>query len=289
MTVKRRLTGWRASKRRRQIASRTLARLLLIGCSVVFVVPFAWLVSTSLKVDSQIFTFPPIWVPNPVKWSNYVEAFRLVPMGRYFLNTLYYCGFSTAGTLLSCPLVAYSFARIRWPGRDVFFLVMLSTMMIPFQVSMIPLFVVFKKLGWINTYLPLIIPHFFGTAFFIFLLRQFFMTIPQELSDSAKIDGCSELRIYFSIILRLAKPALATVALFQFLDAWRNFVGPLIYLNEQAKYPISVGLQQFKSEHSAEWSLLMAASTVVTLPIIVLYFFAQKTFIQGITVTGMGG
>jgi multiple sugar transport system permease protein len=196
---------------------------------------------------------------------------------------------SVAGVLFSCPLVAYGLARIRWPGRNVLFLLTIGLLLLPYQVTLVPLFIIFRTLGWVGTFLPLIVPHFFGNAFFIFLMRQFMMTIPMELSDAAKIDGAGEFRIYWSVIMPLLRPALATVGLFQFQGAWNDFLGPLIYLTDQASYTISLGLQQYNTEHGTEWGQLMAASVLLTLPIIVLFFFAQRTFIQGITLTGIKG
>ncbi len=242
-----------------------------------------------MKPDNQIFLSPPAWVPHPVMWSNYPQALTYVPFGNYLFNTLTICALSVFGTLFSCTLVAYSFSKIRWPGRNIAFMILISTMMLPGQVTMIPVFGIFKSLAWIDTIKPLVVPSFMGSAFFIFLLRQFFMTVPLELSDSAKIDGCSEFDIYWRIVLPLAKPALATVALFTFIGSWNDFLGPLIYLNDETKYTLSLGLQQFVSQHGAEWSMLMAASTVMTLPIVILFFFAQKTFIQGINLTGIKG
>lgn len=268
---------------------RIAAQVVLLLLSALFLLPFIWTVSTSIKPDDQIFSASPRLIPDPPVWSNYPKAFRMVPLALYIKNTIYYGVMVGIGTLISCPMVAYSLSRLRWPGRDLLFGIMLATLMIPYQVRMVPLFLVFRSYGWIDTYKPLIIPSFLGNAFYIFLLRQFFMTIPQELSDAARIDGCSEFGIYSRIVMPLARPALATVGLFAFLDAWRAFMGPLIYLNTQKHYPISLGLQQFKTEHSVEWSLLMAASTVVTVPIIVLFFFTQKTFIQGIALTGLKG
>jgi multiple sugar transport system permease protein len=207
----------------------------------------------------------------------------------YAKNTVIITGMSVIGVLLSSPLVAYGLARIDWKGRDVLFLLIVSTMMVPYQVTMIPVYLLFNSLGWINTYLPLTVPSYFGNAFFIFLLRQFFMTIPRELSDAARIDGCSELTIYARIILPLAKPSLAVVALFQFIWVWNDFLGPLIYLKDQTSYTLSLGLQQFQSGYQTEWALLMAAASMMTLPIIILFFLTQRTFIQGITLTGIKG
>jgi len=263
--------------------------LVLILVGITFMLPFFWMISTSLKSNEQLFVMPPKWIPTPLVWSNYPKALTFIPFFTYLRNTLQICFFCIIGTVLSCSIVAYGLSRIQWPGREVVFLLALSTLMLPYQVTMIPLFLIFKTLGWVGTYKPLIIPAFFGNGFYIFLLRQFFMTIPQELSDSAYIDGCSEFRIYWQIILPLSKPALATVALFTFLGAWGDFLGPLIYINEQNKFTLSLGLQLFRFAYDVEWSYLMAASAVATVPIIILFFFTQKTFIQGITLTGLKG
>ena len=271
------------------MTKQALQHLLLLTLSVSFILPFYWLVATSLKPDAQVFQSPPAWVPHPVMWKNYPKALTYVPFARYLVNTLVICAISVLGLVFSSSLVAYSFSKIRWPGRNIAFFILLSTMMLPGQVTMIPVFGIFKSLHWVDTIKPLVVPAFFGSAFFVFLLRQFFMSIPLELSDSARIDGCSEFDIYWRIVLPLAKPALATVALFTFIGSWNDFLGPLIYLNDDTKYTLSLGLQQFVSQHGAEWSMLMAASTVMTAPIVILFFFAQKTFIQGITLTGIKG
>jgi multiple sugar transport system permease protein len=263
--------------------------VILIALGSFFFLPFYWLVSTSLKSDKEIFAQPPVWVPAKLLWGNFVRAVQYIPFGMYLGNTLVICVLSVAGAMLSSSLVAYSFSRIRWPGRDPLFFLLLATMMLPAQVTLIPVFSIFRTLHWIDTILPLVVPQWLGTAFFIFMLRQFFMTIPLELSDAARIDGCSEWDIYRRVILPLAKPALATVGLFTFIGAWNDFMGPLIYLNDERRATLSLGLQQFVGQHGAEWSLLMAASTLMTLPIIVIFFFAQRTFIQGITLTGVKG
>jgi len=267
---------------------KVLAHVALLALAIVFVAPFYWLVVTSLKTDRQVFETT-TWFPNPVMWSNYGRALTYIPFGQYTLNTLFVCAVSVFGTVLSCAMVAYSFARIPWKGRDALFVIVLATLMPPGQVTMIPVFMIYKWLGWIGSYKPLVVPAFFGSAFFIFMLRQFFRTIPQELSESARMDGANEFGIFSRIILPLSRPALATVALLTFIGAWTDFMGPLLYLNDPNRYTLSLGLQQFVSQHGAEWSMLMAASTVMALPIIVLYFLAQKTFIEGITLTGIKG
>ena len=261
--------------------------LILFGA--LFFVPFYWMVMTSLKSDSEIFTAQVRWLPQMFKWQNYSKAIRYIPFLRYLANTLMICVSNVIGAALSCSLVAYGFGRIRWFGRDLFFMILLATMMLSGQVTLLPVFRIFRELGWIGTFLPLIVPSFFGSAFFIFLLRQFFMGIPQELSEAAVIDSCSELGIYAKIILPLAKPALLTVALFTFLGNWNDFMGPLIYLTDNSKYTLAVGLQQFLGQHDAEWAQLMALSTMMTLPVIVLFFLTQKTFVKGITLGGVKG
>jgi multiple sugar transport system permease protein len=294
------LTLSRTSRRARPPRyHRSLSRLpgrvaiysLLVFFSLLFALPLLWMLSSSLKDDPQTYHSPPIWIPNPALFSNYPEALTARPFAHYLANTMTIALPSAFGTILSCTLTAYSFSRIRWPGRDAFFFICIATMMIPFQVRMIPLFLTFKSLGWINTYLPLIVPSFFGSAYFIFMLRQFFMTIPQELSDAARVDGCSEFNTMWLIILPLAKPALAVVGLFQFMNDWSDYIGPLIYLNEENRYTIALGLQLFRSGFSARlvWPYLMAASTVTIVPIILLFFFTQRTFVEGITITGIKG
>jgi multiple sugar transport system permease protein len=273
----------------RWFISRVVSRLVLFLISIIFLVPFFWVFTTSIKDMSQVMAYPPIWWPNPPKWHNYIEAVNYIPFGQYTLNTLLICAGSIIGVLVSCPLVAYSISRIRWGGRNFLFLLILSTILIPFPVTMVPLFVVFAKLGWINTFIPLILPAFFGNAFFIFLLRQFFLTIPEELPDAARIDGASEFGIYSKIMLPLIKPILMVIALFQFLTAWNDFMGPLIYLQSEAKYTLSLGLQMYRSTNYVEWTLLMAAATIVVIPTIIAFYFTQNTIVESVTLTGLKG
>lgn len=238
----------------------------------------------------------PILVVGP-RWQNFPDAMNRatrpglgVTFWTYVKNSTIVAIFSIIGTLISCAPAAYGFARIRWPGRDLVFLIVLSTMMLPFQVTMIPLYIFFTgKLGWGNTFLPLIVPTFFGNGFDIFLLRQFFRTIPEELCDAARVDGASEVRIFWNIVLPLSVPVLATITVFTFLWAWNDFQGPLIYLTDPKLFTMALGLQDFQGQHSVAWNLLMAAATVFTIPIIVLFFFAQRTFIQGVKLTGLKG
>jgi multiple sugar transport system permease protein len=278
-----------STKRIRQSVKSVLIHAALIPAALIFMLPFLWMLSTSLKPDEQLYAYPPVWIPNPLNWANYPNAVTYIPFFLYLRNTLTIALLATFGALISCSMVAYSLSRIPWPGRNFLFVATVATLMLPFQVTLIPLFLVFRQLGWVGDFRPLIVPHFFGGALYIFLLRQFFMTIPMELSEAARMDGASEWRIYWSIILPLAKPALATVAIFEFIARWRDYLGPLIYLSDQELYTLSLGLQQYSSQYGREWGLLMAASVLITLPIIVLFFSLQKIFVQGITLTGIKG
>jgi multiple sugar transport system permease protein len=273
----------------KQTISSILKHGALIPAAFLFMLPFLWMLSTSLKAKTQLYAYPPILIPIPPHPENYPIAVTYIDFFLYLRNTLIIAGAATIGALLSCSLVAYSIARIPWRGRNFLFALTVATLMLPFQVTLIPLFIVFKNLGWVGDFRPLIVPHFFGGALYIFLLRQFFMTIPMELSEAARIDGASELRIYASVIMPLAKPALATVAIFEFIARWRDYLGPLIYLNNQKLYTLSLGIYEYRSQYGAEWELLMAASVLITLPIIFLFFFMQKTFVQGIALTGIKG
>jgi multiple sugar transport system permease protein len=277
------------SREARRSAQRIAAHAALILLGILFAVPFLWLVSTSLKPPAQLFKVPPEWIPRPFMWSNYARATTFIPFFLYLKNTLYITIFNVIATLISCSLTAYGFARIRWPGRDVLFVVLVATLMIPFPVTLIPQFLIFRNLGWIGTPNPLTWPALTGNAFFIFLLRQFYLTIPQELSAAAKIDGANELQIYWQIILPLARPALAAVALFTFMNNWNDFLGPLIYLNDKSQYTLAIGLYGFLSRVKTEWGPLMAAAAIMISPIVVLFFLTQRTFIQGITLTGIKG
>ncbi len=274
-------------RRLRRGLQAALAHIVLLTAGISFLLPFAWMVITSLKTAEQIFVWPPIWVPSPLVWRNYLLAVSTIPFFRYMGNTVLISAWNVLGILISCPLVAYGLSRIQWPGRDLLFYVVLATMMLPYVVLMIPTFLIFNALGWIGSFKPLIVPAFFGAPFFIFLLRQFFMTIPFDLSDAATIDGASEAAILWYVILPLSKPALATVALFTFIANWQDFLGPLIYLRDESQYTLSLGLQRFLSAHNAAWAQLMAASTLMILPILLLFFFAQRTFIEGITFSGL--
>ncbi|MEH7418496.1 carbohydrate ABC transporter permease [Neobacillus drentensis] len=269
--------------------NKLLVYLILILFSLAFIVPFLWLISGSLKSSSELFSDPPVWIPKVLNWSNYKEAFTAFPFFLYFKNTIIIVVFTCIGAVISNSLIAYGFSRIDWKYRDGIFVLVLATLMLPFQVIMIPLFLLFKEIGWIGSFYPLIIPHFFGNPFFIFLLRQFFKGIPKELSEAAKIDGANEFTIYWKVILPLSKPILATVVIFQFIEAWRDFLGPLIFLSDNSHYTLSLGVQQIMSQNDPRWGLLMAIGVAMTLPIIIVFFFLQKYFIEGITFTGSKG
>lgn len=272
-----------------------LIQIALVLLCLPALMPMAWMVSTSLKTDKQLFpegssaaTTLSVsnLVPHPVAFQNYPDALKAVPFRTYLRNTVFLCLVTVFGIVFSSAMVAYGFARLQFVGRSALFLVMISTMAVPAQVTMVPVFALYRSLGWYGTYLPLIVPAFFGGAFYIFLLTQFYRTIPEELSEAARVDGSSEWRIFTRVILPLSKPALATVALFQFIGTWNDFLGPLIYLNNPQMYTVAYGLQQFVSKNTSQWTFLMAGATLFTLPVIVLFFFAQKTFIQGIATTG---
>ena len=254
-----------------------------------FLVPFIWLISTSLKSSDQIFSYPPKWIPKPAKFSNYREAFEAIPYLKYILNTMKTTSLAVLGNVLSAPMIGYAFGKLKWPGRDKVFMLVVATMMLPFTVTMIPLYSLFSKLGWINTYIPLVLPDFLGTAYFIFLMRQFYRNLPDEFMEAARIDGASELWVYARIALPLEKPAIVTVALFAFVWSWTDFMGPLIYLTKSTKWTISLGLSQFTNTYGVDWALLMAASAIAILPMIILFFFLQNYFVEGSMSSGVKG
>jgi len=267
-----------------------MAYILLILGSVVMLIPFAWLLRSSLMDNSQIFIFPPQWVPDPFRWSNFSESLTYAPFATYFMNTMTLELFTLSGVLITSSLAAYSFARLRWKGRDTIFGILLTTLMMPYAVTLIPTFILWRELGAINTYFPLTVPAWLGGgAFNIFLLRQFFLSLPKELDEAAYIDGAKPFTILWKIVLPLSKPALIVVAIFTFIDVWNDFLGPLIYLNSDTKFTLALGLASFKGLMTSQWGYLMAASTAVVAPIIVLFFVAQRYFIEGISLTGIKG
>lgn len=261
--------------------------VLIVLISFIFIFPFIWLVTTSFKSVTEIAEIPPRLFPKIWLWVNYQKAVTTIPFFRYMGNTVFIFALKAIGAVLSCSLAAYGFSVIKWPGRDTIFILVLATMMLPFQVTMIPLYIVFTKLHWVGGFLPLIVPSWFGYAFSIFLFRQFFLTIPIELTEAARMDGCSEPRIYFQIVLPLAMPAIASVVLFEFMWTWNDFLAPLLYLSKMANWTLALGLLQFREQTGpTAWEQLMAASALTVVPAIILYFFGQKTFIQGIATTG---
>lgn len=261
---------------------------VLIALGAVFLLPVVFIVLTALMTDRQALT-PAIW-PRPFRWTNFSDVFRDIPLIRYTWNTFRIAALASIGVVVSCIPVAYALSRLRWRGRQGVFLLVLSTLMLPVQVTVVPLYIIFVRLGWVGSMKPLIVPLFFGDAFTIFLLRQFFLTIPEELSDAARVDGASEFQIMTRVIVPLAKPAIAAVALFQFLYSWNDFFSPLVYLIENPNlWTLSLGLQQFEGQFHVQWNLTMAASVLFIVPVIVLFFLAQRVFVEGVTVTGVKG
>jgi len=260
--------------------------VLLIFVGLLFIAPAYWMLSSALKPNYEIFALPPVWWPSSPRWENFKEALTVLPFGRFALNTLIIAVFSIIGHLISCTLVAYGFARYDAPGKNFFFVLLLSTLMLPYPVTMVPLYIIFSRLGWVNSFLPLIVPAFFANAFYVFLLRQAFKQIPPDLEEAARIDGANTLQVLWYIILPISMPALATVAIFTFQAAWNDFLGPLIFLHDQSKYTLTLGLSFFRGSYEVNWAYLMASSLVVSLPVILVFFLAQKVFIQGVGYTG---
>lgn len=280
----------RGRRRLRQAAVQGLWYAGLSGLALVLALPLLWLVSTSFKTGAQTFLMPPKWIPEPIVWSNYPEAFRAVDFGRYFWNTIYVTLASTAGTLVTASLAAFAFARLRFPLRGPLFGLVLSTIMLPGIVTLIPTFIVFRYLGWIDSFKPLIVPNWLGGgAFYIFLFRQFFMTLPLELDEAARVDGAPNFLIYWRILLPLSAPVAAAVAIFSFIYNWNDFFTPLIYLQSPRNWTMAIGLQSFKDLYSTSWNLMMAASTVMIAPLLVLFFAAQQYFTSGIQMSGIAG
>ena len=262
--------------------------VLLAAGSLMILSPLWWMFSTSLKTMAEVMSFPPTFFPESWNWSNYIRTWEAAPFTQYTINTLVITTLVVIGNVLSNSFIAYGFAKIPFRGRNVLFAIVLATMMIPGFVTLIPQYVLFAKLGWVNTYYPLIVPAFFGSAFNIFLLRQFYMTIPNELIEAAKMEGASHFYIWRKIGLPLTKPAIATVAIFSFNGAWNDFLGPLLYLNDENLYTLQIGLQVFKGQLNTQWNYLMAGSLLVLLPVIIIFFFFQKYFIQGINLQSGG-
>lgn len=274
----------------RKLIGSILRHAVLVVLGIAFLLPFYWMVSTSLKTNKEILAFPPVWVPAELKWSNYTNALHAVPFFRYAANTTIICAFAILGALVSTTLVAYGFSCVNWRGRDAIFVLVLASLMLPFQVTMIPLFILFSKIHWTNTFLPLTVPAFFGNAFFIFLARQFFMGIPRDYLEAARLEGASEPRILWEIVVPLAKPVLMTIALFQFLFSWNDFLGPLLYLSDKSKYTLSLGLANMQSTLGlSQFGQIMAVATLTVLPVLIVFIVAQRFFIQGIATAGLKG
>ncbi len=278
---------YRPSRWRRKTTKSTISYAAIAVVVAAFMFPFVVMLATSFKPPTEIFTLPPRLLPDEWVFDNYALALEVMPIGRYFLNTMIIAVFAVIGTLISCPLVGYALAKYQWRGRGLVFALVVGTMMLPPQVTFIPLYLVFDRVGLTGTFLPLILPAFFGTPFFIFLMRQFFMGIPNELIEAARIDGASEFRIYLTIVLPLARPALATIAVFQFMWSWTDFLNPLIYLNDESLYTLSLGLNNFFSSTGIAWGPLMAASVTFTLPALVVFLIGQRYFLGGIATTGL--
>ncbi len=253
----------------------------------VFLLPLFWMISTSLKPDDQIMTSPVIWWPSPLKWSNYLEAVKAFPFGRYFFNTAFIAVSKVLGTLLTAAMAGYAFAKLAWRGRDKIFYITIATMFIPTQVLLVPTYILFSKLGWINTYLTLIVPAFCGGgAFGVFMMRQFMVSVPNELLESARMDGGSEFTIFLRIVLPMCIPVFVTLGMFTFIFSWNDFIGPLLYLMDPSKWVLPLGLRAFQQQHATQWNLLMAASTLTSLPLVILYFWQQEKISRGFSIQG---
>jgi multiple sugar transport system permease protein len=276
----------------RQALLTLLRYLLLLVGAVVSLMPLIWMISTSLKQTGLEFAYPPQWIPRPTMWRNYPDALKAAPFGTYFLNSTIITGFATVGATVSSTLVAYGFARLKFRGRDIWFTVLVGTMMLPWIVTLIPSFILFRFLGWYNTFLPLIVPSWAGSGFFIFLVRQYYMSLPYEYEEAARVDGAGTFWIYSRIMLPLSGPAIAAVAIFAFMDNWNDFMGPLIYLQDKALWPLALGLRAFLGGHDqlgGQWNQLMAVSVLVVLPVLVIFFAGQRYFVSGISMSGLAG
>lgn len=280
-----------ARPRARQRMQSVARHVLLIIISALFIMPFYWMLISAFKTDGQIFSVPIKWWPSPIHWNNITTTLNTPGFDypRMLGYSIFYAGTVTVGTVLSCAAVGYGLARMQFPGRNVLFSITIATLMIPSLVIFIPTYVLFKVMGLIGTYAPLILPQFFGSAFFIFMLRQFFLTLPEELADAGRVDGAGEFRVFWQIMLPQVRPALMVVAVFTFLYTWQDFFGPLIFLSNQNSYPLSLGLYAFQAQRTSAWALLMAASLLVTLPLVILFAFTQRYFLEGIALTGMKG
>ncbi|HJC63121.1 MAG TPA: carbohydrate ABC transporter permease, partial [Candidatus Blautia merdavium] len=275
------------SKKKSEKIGKIITYILLISLSVIFMIPFVWLLSSSLKSNADIFAMPPKWIPDPIEFSNYVEVFRQVPFFRFLANTLKIAVPVLVANVFVSAMVGYAFARFRAPGKNVLFMLLLSTMMLPSQVTMIPLFIMFKEVGWVDTLLPMIVPVFFGgSALYVFLFRQYYATFSASLGEAARIDGAGYFKTFTHVYLPMSKPILITVGIFSFMGSWNDFMGPLIYLNDMNNFTLAIGLNMFKTQYIQNWNYTMAYNVMIVAPLIILFFVAQKSFIQGIVITG---
>ena len=284
------LPGIRRHKPSAHYVQRTVLYLIMIALSVLFMIPMIWMLSTSLKLQGQVFADPPIWIPQPIIWYNYIEVLQVAPLLRWLGNTCVVTVAATLGTLISSSMVGFGFARLRFPGRGVLFAMLLATMMLPGIVTMIPTFIMFKQLNWLDTYLPLIVPSYFGGgAYNIFLVRQFYLTIPTDFDDAARIDGASNWMIWARIMLPLNAPVLTAIGIFSFVGHWNEFMGPLIYLFTEDKKTLALGLRAFVDPYLASYHLNMAGAMYLTLPMVIIFFFGQRYFLKGVVMTGITG
>lgn len=281
---------WRQRKARRELITRIISYIALILGGIAMLVPFAWMLSTSLKQEGSVNVYPPVWIPNPLRWDNYSTLFNIVPFGNAFINSVIIAVAVTVGQVLSASLAAYAFARLRFRGKNVLFVIVLATLMVPSQVTLIPAFILFRYIGWVNTFFPLTVPAFFGSAFGMFLLRQFFLSLPRELFEAAVIDGASPPYMYWRLAMPLAKPALATFGIFVFMGTWNDLITPAIYLNDMNKMTLPLVLAQLNNAFGADYTAhTMAGAVLSILPLLIAFLLAQKYFVQGITLTGIKG
>lgn len=274
------------SRKRQKKIGKIITYILLIAISIILISPLLWMVFTSLKPMNEIVKYPPTFFPESIEWSNYTTTVNAFPFFHYMKNTLFITFFVVLGNVVSNSFIAYGFAKISFPGKNVFFSLVLATMMVPGFVTMIPQYILFTKLGWVGTYLPLIVPSFFGSAFNIFLMRQFYMSINNELIEAAQIDGANHIYIWSHLMIPLTKPALITIGIQSFNGAWNDFLGPLLYIHDEDMYTLQIGLQTFQNQSTTQWNYLMAGATLVMIPTVLLFFFAQKYFIEGMDLTG---
>ena len=275
------------NRRTKELIAKGISHTILIFGALVMIIPFIWMLSTSFKAPGKTFVYPPEWIPRPLVWQNYVEMWSALPFNSFFVNSIKIATFSTIGQLLTCSMGAFAFSILKFKGRDFLFFILIATLMIPYQVTLIPTFILFSKIGWVGTHLPLWVPAFWGGAFGTFLLRQFYLTIPIDLAESARIDGANIFQIFTHIYIPLSKPAMATLGIFTFMWSWNDLLNPLIYVSELKQLTLTVGLSFFQNQYGGKWTLMMAGAVVSILPILLIFFFAQKYFIQGIAMTGI--